>query len=264
VLIGDARPRDRSYTARRTYFAEPADGADYVRAAQLLAAEEAANARLPRRTPRLKGDVRWMRAPNPIDPREGHGGGGCPACGSGGGARTGRLCGGCSARYRSGGVADSGAARGYTAPAAAAAAAQVDQFSQPPLDRRWRDSLRPGPSARDGPVSPSAHRQPRYSMLPSGRAAYRELEFDSAEERARIGFRDRGLRRWQPHAALASAAQSGWTSDEARPDGGSGGGSGGGGGGEHAAGGPGGGGMLDWAKWGAAAPRRCGRHVRGG
>ena len=67
VLIGDARPRDRSYTARRTYFAEPPDGADYVRAAQLLAAEEAANARLPRRT-RLRGLVGTSMAAAPPPP----------------------------------------------------------------------------------------------------------------------------------------------------------------------------------------------------
>eukprot|EP00937_MAST-01D_sp_MAST-1D-sp2_P007486 g7486.t1 len=248
-LIGDARKHDPSYTARRTYFAEPDDGSTLVRARFAAAMQAEAEARSLAATLgsiQLKGDPAWMRAANPLDGVE-LGGARCPSCGAGFGSanmgpHAGRLCGSCSARRRGGGQA-------FDACGDAATHAGLV----------WRRQLRGGAGA-EGTDEPTALElrqmmlRPRdyahHMALRSGRATARATAlFDSAEERAACGFRDRGLRRavftsrgggggvTSAEAGISAApAPRAGTAAPGPP--------------LVAAGGPGGSAMVDWARWG--------------
>ena len=216
VLIGDATNEQGSHLARKTYFAEPVLPYFPVPVPQPAVTKYKVN---------LKGDKEWMTngiLENPLDDKEqkkygiSNAAAACPGCGavysSGNMAfHKGRLCGGCSARNRKGGG-------GY----------QLFK-SSPGNDWAWRSMLHKEGGLKGMPMSPgpplhtsqftarnlssrprtSVQRlqelqglvpsEPTPAIAPAVANWFYLQQFDSPEQRQRIGFKDRGKRRFKVH-----------------------------------------------------------------
>jgi hypothetical protein len=191
LLIGDAPTATTRAKVRTAFFAEPNDGSAYRRVKAIMENEADRMDQRPKFKLPLKGDKEWMNAQNPLGERDY--GSRCPGCGtvffsnSMGGFHSGRgMCGSCSARLGRGKAMGPG-----------------------PGEMGWQSQLHGNKLIMAQPGKAIEYLKPQTNYLNY------YAQFDSPEERKRVGFQDRGKRRYQ-NSNASDYHGGGWTSGIAK------------------------------------------------